>query len=227
MARFGPQDGGVRRTRGSAVQGPSQGTVARGRPRSTSLRALTTVLAAAALGAPASLALATTSGAAVHHGAAKSTDKEVLKRSVKRAPVVVDKARRGALGTILVTAHGAALYRYGPDTADHPTCTGACLTAWPPLLLPAGDRTPRGGRGVSGLGTVSVGRGRLQVTYHRIPLYTFVSDTGTHVTGQDVGGFTVVHLAATAASGRALTTKPPSRGTTTTTGSSYSGSYGY
>ncbi len=110
--------------------------------------------------------------------------------------VVVKKAQRGSFGAILVTAHGVALYRDSSDKPNTPTCTGGCASIWPPLLLPKGIKLAKGGSGVTGLGTVKVSNGRLQVTYHQMPLYTFASDSGTSVTGQGVGGFAVVHLTA-------------------------------
>ncbi|HLG67653.1 MAG TPA: hypothetical protein VKV36_07275 [Acidimicrobiales bacterium] len=154
----------------------------------------------------------------------------------KRAVLMVEEATRPPFGTILVTRSGAALYRYAPDTADHPTCTGACAAAWPPLLLPSGATTVKGGRGVVGLGTVRTANGRLQVTYRHIPLYTFVSDTGTMVTGQGVQDFSVVHPTRAGAShsnaastaGPPRSTGHPSAGSPTSMPAGSSGSgYGY
>jgi predicted lipoprotein with Yx(FWY)xxD motif len=107
--------------------------------------------------------------------------------------LVVKKASRGSLGTILVTSRGAALYRFSSDKPNKPTCTGSCAVAWPPLLVPAGATSPVGGPGISGLGTVKLPNGKLQVTYHKMPLYTFATDSGTSVLGQGVSGFFVVH----------------------------------
>ena len=131
--------------------------------------------------------------------------------------VMVKKANRGSLGAILVTSHGAALYRFASDGPNKPTVTGGLLAAWPPLLMPAGSKSPRGGNGVSGLGTVKLPDGKRQVTYHKMPLYTFVSDSGTAVTGQGVSNFFVVHPSKAAGTAR----------TTTPTASSSGGGYGY
>jgi predicted lipoprotein with Yx(FWY)xxD motif len=126
---------------------------------------------------------------------------------------MVKAANRSSFGVILVTSKGAALYRYSQDHPNTPTCTGACAAAWPPLLLPTGVTTAKGGSGVSGLGTVKLQSGRLQVTYHKMPLYTFASDSGTGVTGNGVGGFFVVKAhAQTSASQTTQTTKPSSGG---------------
>jgi predicted lipoprotein with Yx(FWY)xxD motif len=102
------------------------------------------------------------------------------------AAVVVKKATRGKFGTILVTTKGLALY-------EHPggPCTGSCLQVWPPLLMPKGTTQPEG---ATGLGTAPYAGGRLQVTYHKQRLYTFVSDSGTSVKGNGVGGFVVAKV---------------------------------
>jgi predicted lipoprotein with Yx(FWY)xxD motif len=109
-----------------------------------------------------------------------------------KSPVVVKAAKRKTFGTILVTAKGGALYRDTNDGPNKPTCTGSCASVWPPLVLPAGDTTPMGGKGVTGLGTVKLKSGQLQVTFNKEPLYTFVDDTGKSVNGNGDGPFLVV-----------------------------------
>ncbi len=142
----------------------------------------------------------------------------VSQASAGQASVVVKKANRGKFGTILVTSRGATLYRFSSDKPNMPTCTGSCAVAWPPLVLPAGQTSAHGGSGVSGLGTVTLPNGKRQVTFDKMPLYTFASDSGTSVTGQGVQGFFVVHP--TKGTG---TTSP----TTSTTSPSSGGGYGY
>lgn len=111
------------------------------------------------------------------------------------APIVVRAATRTGFGKILVAATGgASLYRDTNDPPNKPTCTGSCASIWPPLLLPVGDKNPRGGPGVTGLGAVKVASGRLQVTYHKEPLYTFSGDSGHSVNGNGVGPFLVVKV---------------------------------
>src|SRR4051794_21791069 len=39
-----------------------------------------------------------------------------------------------ALGTILVDAQGRTLYLFTHDSGSTSTCTGACASAWPPLV---------------------------------------------------------------------------------------------
>jgi len=106
------------------------------------------------------------------------------KHKAKTATVVavVDRA---PYGEMLATVHGRSLY-----TSSGP-CTGSCLAVWPPLVMPKGTKVPLG---TSGLGTEKVHVGKkkvLQVTYLGKALYLFATDTGSSVTGQGVGGFSV------------------------------------
>ena len=103
---------------------------------------------------------------------------------------VVEVVTRAPFGKMLATLKGRSLY-----TTTSP-CTGSCLVAWPPLLMASGKTTPTG---VTGLGTVALtfhGVPRLQVTYHGSALYKFVSDSGTSVNGNGVGGFKVAKVSA-------------------------------
>jgi predicted lipoprotein with Yx(FWY)xxD motif len=94
--------------------------------------------------------------------------------------------------TILVGAsNGMTLYYYTPDKgAGKVTCTGACLTAWPPLLLSGADTKPTGDKSVTGtLGTIASPNGGMQVTYKGWPLYFWTKDTAPgDTTGQNFGG---------------------------------------
>ena len=107
----------------------------------------------------------------------------------KPTKVVKEETRTG-FGLILTTKKSRTLY---VDTT--PPCTGGCLTAWPPLLMPAGKTMPAG---ATGLGTVAFGSGRLQVTDKGMPLYTFASDHGKQVNGNGVAGFAVAEVSAPA-----------------------------
>ena len=81
-----------------------------------------------------------------------------------------------SLGRILVDARGHTLYLFGKDRNGKSACSGACAVAWPPLIA---NGKPRAGAGAkaSRLGTTRRADGRLQVTYNRHPVYTFVKDT--------------------------------------------------
>jgi predicted lipoprotein with Yx(FWY)xxD motif len=113
-------------------------------------------------------------------------------QTATKSPVLVIRAARPGVGTILVTKGGGTLYRDTDDGPNKPTCTGSCASVWPPLLLPAGDTTPHGGAGVTGLGKVKLSNGTFQVTYMKEPLYTFVEDSGHSTSGNHDGPFEVV-----------------------------------
>ncbi|HWD51508.1 MAG TPA: hypothetical protein VG412_03850, partial [Acidimicrobiales bacterium] len=53
------------------------------------------------------------------------------------------------LGTILVNAAGATLYRFAADQNGQSSCTGACAQLWPPFTVPTGS-PPKGASGVVG-----------------------------------------------------------------------------
>ena len=88
-----------------------------------------------------------------------------------------------SLGPTLVTSSGMTLYHDATEKATKTSggigivCTGACLKLWTPLTPPSSG-TPTGGPGVTGLlGTVKRPGGSMQVTYDKMPLYTYNQDT--------------------------------------------------
>jgi predicted lipoprotein with Yx(FWY)xxD motif len=87
--------------------------------------------------------------------------------------------KHGSLGKILVNGSGATVYIFTADSANKPTCTGGCASVWPPVTVAKGVK-PKGGSGISGLGTVTIG-GKHQVTWDKHPLYTYTLDTGPGV----------------------------------------------
>ena len=101
--------------------------------------------------------------------------------------LVVKEAFRMGFGKVLVVhGSGRALY------TNPAGCSSACQSVWPPLVMPAGTTTPTG---APCLGTARLGT-QLQVTYHKLRLYTFVNDTGHSVTGNGVAGFHVAKVTA-------------------------------
>jgi predicted lipoprotein with Yx(FWY)xxD motif len=114
----------------------------------------------------------------------------MAKIKTPKATTVVKEKTRGSFGEILTTKKGHTLY-----IEPSGTCTGGCLTIWPPLLMPTNKTVPGGIS--SGLGTVSTPAG-LQVTYNGMPLYTFYTDTKTSTSGENVGGFVVAQVSAPA-----------------------------
>lgn len=105
-----------------------------------------------------------------------------------KTATVVNETMRGSFGEILTTTTGLTLY-----IQQTGTCTGGCLTIWPPLLMPKGKTKPLGVS--SGLGTAKQGH-RRQVTYEGKRLYTFYTDSGTSTNGENVGGFVVAQVSA-------------------------------
>jgi predicted lipoprotein with Yx(FWY)xxD motif len=129
--------------------------------------------AGAAVGAVAlTVALAPAPTAAAHAAKPKKSKTAMVVEVVDRAPY----------GDMLATVTGASLY------TTPGTCTGSCLTIWPPLTMPKGKKIPTG---VSGLATVKLAHHGRQVTYHGHRLYRFYADHGGDVTGNGVGGFMV------------------------------------
>jgi predicted lipoprotein with Yx(FWY)xxD motif len=142
------------------------------------------------------------------------------------SPATVTAATKGSLGSVLANAQGMTLYRYTPDTPGVSNCTGGCATAWPPLELPAGVTTPVAGKGVDSLGTIKRADGSLQVTYDKMPLYTFTGDSSAADAkgqGLDSTWFVIKSDATGGSTGSATaTTKAP-----TTTAAPSGGGYGY
>jgi predicted lipoprotein with Yx(FWY)xxD motif len=100
----------------------------------------------------------------------------------------VDLAK-GSLGPILIDSEGRTLYLWQADTGAKSTCTGACASAWPPLVT-TGKPTAGSGVRSSLLATTNRADGTKQVTYNGHPLYRFEGDTAPRQTnGQGSTGF--------------------------------------
>src|SRR5947209_5408708 len=102
-----------------------------------------------------------------------------------------------SLGSILVNSSGRTLYLFKADVGAKSACTGACATAWPPLLA---KDTPTAGTGLtaSKLGTITRSGGSRQVTYNGHPVYLFINDKKAgQTTGQGVTAFGAAWFALT------------------------------
>jgi predicted lipoprotein with Yx(FWY)xxD motif len=86
--------------------------------------------------------------------------------------VVTIETKTGAMGTYLTNGNGKSLYMFASDTSSKSSCTGQCLTYWPPVT---GTATASGGANASLLGSIT-GTNGTQVTYAGHPLYTFAED---------------------------------------------------
>ncbi|MCQ6269627.1 hypothetical protein M8J71_03875 [Pseudarthrobacter sp. R1] len=87
------------------------------------------------------------------------------------------KIASSSLGDIVVDGKGMSVYYYTKDVKDSgtSTCTGGCLTAWPPLLTTSDEPKVEGVTGT--VGTITTPEGAKQVTLNGLPLYYFAKDT--------------------------------------------------
>ena len=83
--------------------------------------------------------------------------------------------RSTKLGKVLVNGNGVTLYLFEKDTNGKSACSGACATAWPPVLTKGGPHATAGAKSAK-LGTTRRADGTTQVTYGGHPLYTFIMD---------------------------------------------------
>jgi len=114
-----------------------------------------------------------------------------LDGSVPPAPIYTIATGTGTVGTYLTGEDGKTLYFYAKDTTPGvSTCTGDCLTAWPPYV-PGPRDVLVAGTGVTGvIGVATQADGSKQATYDGRPLYYFQGDAAAgDVKGQGVGGF--------------------------------------
>jgi predicted lipoprotein with Yx(FWY)xxD motif len=90
---------------------------------------------------------------------------------------------KSSKGKILVNSKGFTIYVFTADTKNHDNCQNKphCTGVWAPVLTKG---KPVAGPGVKQrlLGTTKLNNGKLQVTYHGHPLYTYIGDTGKHQT---------------------------------------------
>jgi predicted lipoprotein with Yx(FWY)xxD motif len=137
-------------------------------------------LASAAAIPLAALSLAACGGS----GSSSST----AEKATTRASATVDVGNT-SLGKVLVDSQGRSLYLFKADVGAKSACSGACATAWPPLLA---HRKPTVGSGADSslLATAKRSDGTQQVTYNGHPLYLFLEDQNRgDVKGQGVTAF--------------------------------------
>jgi predicted lipoprotein with Yx(FWY)xxD motif len=110
----------------------------------------------------------------------------------KGAPVIVIKT--AAFDNVLAAPNHLALYYWTPEKKDHKIhCTAACAKAWPPLYVKSAATVPRRIAGAHGtFGVIRRPDGRLQVTYNRLPLYTYHGDPPDRPLCNNVDGWFVV-----------------------------------
>jgi predicted lipoprotein with Yx(FWY)xxD motif len=126
------------------------------------------------------------------------------------------------LGRILVDGRGHTLYLFANDKHGKSTCSGRCAAFWPPLIA-SGRPVATAGAKASLLGTTKRADGRLQVTYGRHPLYTFVKDVRSGQTnGEEINAFGAEWYALSSTGTKVERTG----GKTSSTGAPAAGGYG-
>jgi predicted lipoprotein with Yx(FWY)xxD motif len=96
---------------------------------------------------------------------------------------------KGVDGMYLTGPSGRALYLWVADSNDKSSCSGACATAWPPLIT-KGAPIAAAGVNAADLGTITRADGTKQVTYKGHPLYYFVADSSAgKIKGQGSNSF--------------------------------------
>jgi predicted lipoprotein with Yx(FWY)xxD motif len=134
-------------------------------------------------------------------GAASAANRAPAATKAGKGEVVVTMKSVKKYGNVLFDQQGLALYYDTQDKPPHFGCTGGCLTFWPALVLPKGQKAAVAGKGVTGLGAVMNPKlkpaGTMQVTWKGKPLYTYAADSKGTVNGQGIQGiWFVVHLPA-------------------------------
>ena len=125
------------------------------------------------------------------------------------------------LGSILVNSNRRTLYLFKADSSTSSACSGACATAWPPLLA-TGKPTAGSGLTASKLGTITRSGSTKQVTYNGHPLYLFIKDKKAgDVTGQGVTAFGAAWFALTPSGNQASTPVSSSGGGGSPSGGGY------
>jgi predicted lipoprotein with Yx(FWY)xxD motif len=145
-----------------------------------------TVLASAVVIPLTALAVAACGGGGAATAAAPPAPPKATPATTHSAIIRVGNSR---LGRILVDSAGRTLYLFKADSRSKSACSGACATAWPPLLV-TGKPTAGAGLTAAKLATIRRSGGKRQVTYNGHPLYLFIKDKKAgQTTGQGVTAF--------------------------------------
>src|SRR3954452_1829245 len=83
-------------------------------------------------------------------------------------------------GRVLVDSSGMALYTPHQEANGKVRCTGACTSEWQPVNV---DGKPTSAPGAGRVGVIKRPDGARQVTLNGMPLYTFVQDSPSQITG--------------------------------------------
>jgi predicted lipoprotein with Yx(FWY)xxD motif len=115
--------------------------------------------------------------------------------STVRPPVT--KLRAAGFGSVLARSDRQALYYWQVEqkAGGKVRCTGTCAALWPPLIVRSRAAVPPRIAGIKGtFGVIRRPGGKLQVTYNRLPVYTYVHEGPGVVRCDNVNGWFVVRL---------------------------------
>ena len=84
------------------------------------------------------------------------------------------------VGRVLVDSSGMALYTPDQEAKGMIRCTGSCTSEWQPVSAGA---KPTAATGAGTVGVIKRPDGARQVTLDGMPLYTFVQDSPSQITG--------------------------------------------
>jgi len=113
------------------------------------------------------------------------------------AAAPVKKLKAAGFGFVLARADRQALYYWQVEkkAGGKVRCTGSCAALWPPLIVRSRAAVPAHVTGIKGtFGVVRRPGGKLQVTYNRLPVYTYVHEGPGEVRCDNVNGWFVVRL---------------------------------
>jgi predicted lipoprotein with Yx(FWY)xxD motif len=109
----------------------------------------------------------------------------------------VKRLKAAGFGWVLARADRQALYYWQIEkkAGGKVRCTGSCAALWPPLLVKSRAAVPAHVAGIKGtFGVIHRPNGKLQVTYNRLPVYTYVHEGPGVVRCDNVDGWFVVRL---------------------------------
>jgi predicted lipoprotein with Yx(FWY)xxD motif len=168
------------------------------------------------LAAVAVVGLALALSACSSSPSSSSSNSSTSSTGAPSASATVKSTSSAQYGAILVDSAGMTLYMLSSDTPTTSTCTGSCVSIWPPLIS---SGTPLAGPGLNAslLGTLTRSDGSKQVTYNGHPLYTYSGDSSAgQVNGEGIKAFGGTWYVLDTA-GQAVT-KPMASSTSTTSG---------
>jgi len=109
----------------------------------------------------------------------------------------VKRLKAAGFGWVLARADLQALYYWQVEkkAGGKVRCTGTCAALWPPLIVRSRTSVPAHVAGIKGtFGVIRRLGGKLQVTYNRLPVYTYVHEGPGEVRCDNVKGWFVVRL---------------------------------